>query len=363
MLTRRIGATFAATALCMLPIGVAAHARWFTPPGPWDVPDWSRLWSLPVLVALVVALGAVALLWRLQRLLGDPLWPRPPFLQRLEPSAAAILGVQTAITMIFFATRLQLFVPSIQLPANAFGAIVALVTIAAAFTFITGMLTRIGAFVTIGLVLLAFGFTLPSEVFELAVYVGIALYLMAVGRGVVRYSEDAEEGDSAPLTDWLLPRALDILRIGVGISVLMSAFTEKLVGTALGMEFLATHPAFNVGRDLGIGWFTDERFVSTIGVIEATAGVALLAGFLPRVVILVLWIPFNLGIPFLPAEELIGHLPILSTMYVLLVRGTEGVPPRIRALPQTSEPFPPQRLTDEIEPATPGLASAPAESG
>ncbi|MEA2515077.1 MAG: hypothetical protein QOJ59_4566, partial [Thermomicrobiales bacterium] len=40
-----------------------------------------------------------------------------------------------------------------------------------------------------------------------------------------------------------------------------------------------------------------------------------------------LWIPFNLGIAFLPPQELIGHLPILSTMYVLLVRGTEGIPP------------------------------------
>jgi len=28
------------------------------------------------------------------------------------------------------------------------------------------------------------------------------------------------------------------------------------------------------------------------------------------------------------STELIGHLPILATMYVLLVRGTEGVPPQ-----------------------------------
>ena len=55
-------------------------------------------------------------------------------------------------------------------------------------------------------------------------------------------------------------------------------------------------------------------------------GAALLSGYLTRVTILGLWIPFNLGIPFLPPEELIGHLPILATTYVLLVRGTAGVP-------------------------------------
>ena len=57
---------------------------------------------------------------------------------------------------------------------------------------------------------------------------------------------------------------------------------------------------------------------------------ALLAGFLPRVVILALLIPFNLGIEFLPPQELIGHGRILATMYVLLVRGTEGVPPPVK---------------------------------
>jgi hypothetical protein len=83
-----------------------------------------------------------------------------------------------------------------------------------------------------------------------------------------------------------------------------------------------------VPRELGWEWWTDRRFVYAAGITEATAGAALLCGYLPRVVILALWIPFNLGVPFLPPEELIGHLPVLATMYVLLVRGTEGIPPR-----------------------------------
>jgi len=61
-------------------------------------------------------------------------------------------------------------------------------------------------------------------------------------------------------------------------------------------------------------------------------------------VILGLWIPFNLGIPFLPPTELIGHLPILATMYVLLVRGTEGIPP------QPARASPPQRAATESAP-------------
>jgi uncharacterized membrane protein YphA (DoxX/SURF4 family) len=158
--------------------------------------------------------------------------------------------------------------------------------------------------------------------------VGIALYLVAVGRGVVRY-DSGEEDDRTTFSDRLLPYALTMLRWCAGFSVLFLGLTEKLLAPELGVAFLQEYPHFNVAHQLGIEWFTDERFVYAAGIVEVTAGAALLCGFLPRVVILALWIPFNLGIPFLPPTELIGHLPILATMYVLLVRGTEGIPPRI----------------------------------
>ncbi len=348
----RLGAVVALlTALA--PAVAAAHARWFTPEGLYSAPEWGRLVSLPVALALLSGAVAVAFLAWLQGWLGDPLWPRPRFLQGLETSAPAILGVQTAITMIFMASRLDLFVPNIELPRNAFGVLIAAVTVTAAFSFITGVLTRIGALVTIGLVLLGFAFASWYEVVEQAIFVGIALYLLAVGRGVIRYGE-RPLGEGHPWTAALLPHALTILRVAAGVSVLVLGFTEKLVNVDLGIAFLEGHPNFNVARALGLVWFTDERFVYAIGIVEATAGIALLAGFLPRVVILALWIPFNLGIAFLPAEELIGHLPVLSTMYVLLVRGTQGVPPRVEAKGRTSDPFPPQARATEVATAAGG---------
>lgn len=338
---------FAWVGLCaaflLAPATTSAHARWFTDEGEHSAPEWDRLWSLPVGLAVLAGVVTVGLLISLQRWLGDPLWPRPPFFQRLELSAAAILGVQTAITIIFMASRLNLFVPNIELPHNALGVIIASLATVAAFSFITGVLTRLGGLLTIGLVLVAFAFASPSEVFEQALFVGIAIYLIAVGRGVVRYEDQAEE-DRTEWSDRLQPIALSALRIGAGISVLVLAFTEKLINVDLGVAFLENYPRFNVAREIGLTWFTDERFVYTVGIIEATAGVALLSGRLIRVVILALWIPFNLGIAFLPAEELIGHLPILSAMYVLLVRGTEGIPPPENVTPGDEyDPMPTQR--------------------
>ncbi len=335
-----------ALALSLVPMAVAAHERWFTPEGPYSAPVWGDLFSWPVLLALLSGAGAVALLGGLQRLVDDPLWPRPPFFQRMELAAPAILGVQTAIAIIFAASRLDLFAPNIHLPENALGVLIAAVATVAAFSFITGVLTRWGALIIIGLFILSFTITTWYEAMEQFLFVGIALYLVATGRGVVRY-EDGHEEDRSALTDRLRPHALTILRISAGVSVLVLGFTEKLLAVELGEAFLREYPRFNFMQELGVEWFTDRRFIYAAGIVEATAGFALLSGYLPRVTILALWIPFNLGIAFLPPQELIGHLPILSTMYVLMVRGTEGIPARATA-----------RATDRA--AAPATYTAPA---
>lgn len=309
-----------------------AHVRWFTPHGPYWNPDWEYLLSLPVLLAVISALAVVAALMIGQRVLGDSLWPRPPFLQGMEPSAPAILGVQAAIALIYAATQLTLFVPNIELPHNLLGGAIAGVAILAGFTYITGVLTRVGALLTIALFALAFAYGAWYEALEQIIFVGIALYLVVVGRGVVRY--DSIDAAAHPhVLDRLRPHALTILRWCAGLSIIILGFTEKLVAPDLGVAFLQQYPHFNIPQELGIDWFTDRRFVYAAGIVEVTAGVALLSGYLPRVVILALWIPFNLGIPFLPPTELIGHLPILATMYLLLVRGTEGIPPRVAPRP------------------------------
>ncbi len=325
-------AVILALAVSLVPVAAAAHERWFTPEGPYSAPVWGDLFSWPVLFALLSGAGAVALLGGMQRLVNDPLWPRPPFFQRMELAAPAILGVQTAIAIIFAAIRLDLFAPNIHLPENALGVLIAGIAIIAAFSFITGVLTRWGAIVIIGLFLLSFTITTWYEAMEQFLFVGIALFLVATGRGVVRY-EDGQEEDRSAWTDRLRPHALTILRVSAGITVLILAFTEKLLAVELGEAFLREYPRFNFMQELGADWFTDRRFIYAAGIVEATAGFALLSGYLTRVTILALWIPFNLGIAFLPPQELIGHLPILSTMYVLMVRGTEGIPARVAARP------------------------------
>ncbi len=95
----------------------------------------------------------------------------------------------------------------------------------------------------------------------------------------------------------------------------------------LGAAFLAGHPQFNFVRTfLGQAWFSDGLFVLAAGVAEGVIGVLLISGLLTRVVILGMWVPFNITIPFLPPTELLGHLPIFGIMYLLLVHSA-GIAP------------------------------------
>ena len=323
---RRYGAFgLVGLAVFAVPASVGAHERWFVPKDQQTSPEWDLLLSLPVLIAVMASLLVVSALTVAERVLGDPLWPRPTVLQGAEPSAAAILGVQVATTMIFSASRLTLFVPNIELPENALGVAIAGVVLLAAFSFITGVLARVGAAITVGLVVLCLAFAPWYEVLEQLLFVGIALYLVALGRGVLLSGRQPERWDLG-VVERLVPHALTILRVTLAISLITLAFTEKLIAPDLGLAFLREYPDFNIARLVGLDWFTDRRFVYAAGIVECVSGAALLSGRLPRVVILALWLPFNAGIVFLPPAELIGHLPVLAIMYVLLVRGPQGIP-------------------------------------
>ena len=113
-----------------------------------------------------------------------------------------------------------------------------------------------------------------------------------------------------------------LLRVTTGVALIALALGEKIWDPELGRAFVADHPTFNVLHAiLGWEWFTDDLFVLLVGLTEATIGALLISGRLPRLVVLGMWAPFHLGIPLLPSQELVGHLPIFGIMYLLLVQG------------------------------------------
>jgi hypothetical protein len=323
----RLVALGVALALVWAPRAAFAHEKWFTDPGPYPVrPD--LLFSLPVALALLSAAGALGALLLIRRIVADPLWPNPAWLRPVGASAQAVIAVQTAISLIYMAAQGWLFSPALPLPAGAAGIALAALVIALSLSFVTGWFTRLGGAALLALVGLTFVIYPLGAALEQTLFAGIGVYFLLLGRGLFQ-------------PQWRLARrlerfwagyarfALPAARVGTGVSILTLAFTEKLLNPGLALAFLRDHPLFNFPQALGIAWFTDDRFIVAAGAVETTIGLLLIAGVLPRLVILLMWVPFNIAIPLLPPVELLGHLPILAVMYIVFLQGAGSVEPAL----------------------------------
>ncbi len=299
----------------LVPSIAYAHEKWFTD-GTKYPPQFGLLFTLPVLGMIALSFLGIGVLALLRRLVGgDNLFPRIGFLRYYDRNNQVILGVQTAISLIAVAVSFHIFAPNLSGGNGVLGYILAGVEVFVAFTFISGVLTRVGAIALLALFLFMF-FLYPAwAVLEQTVYVGIALYLLIMGRGLIRPGPHRE-----PLSRfaryWRIAPLL--LRLGAGISIAILAFTEKLINPALAEAFLKTHTSFNVAQLIGLTWFTNERFILAAGAVELTIGLALISGILPKIVVFGMFVPFNLALPFLPPAELLGHLPIFAVMYTIL---------------------------------------------
>ena len=311
----------------LAPTPAFAHVKWFVEPKDAARPkvDWSLVFSSRTALLLAVAAGALAVLYVAQKLVRDPHWPALRSFERMAIGAPTLLAVQAAITLIYAAAQPALFVPNIPLPINAFGVVVAAVEILIAFSFITGILDVVGAIALMVLWPISLFRGRYFDTLDMLFWVSIGLTILFVG---------AHATDVARIRPWFRSHTkvssagvIAALRVITGLAVLAPALSEKIWNPRLANAFLAQYPQFNFMQSVfGLSWFNHDRFVLAAGVAEGTIGVLLISGLLTRVVILGMWLPFNIGIAFLPAQELIGHLPILGIMYLLLVHSS-GIAP------------------------------------
>jgi hypothetical protein len=86
---------------------------------------------------------------------------------------------------------------------------------------------------------------------------------------------------------WLEKYSVEIVRIGVAISLITLAFTEKLMYPELGLSFLEEHQ-WNIMQLIGISWFDNRLFVLSAGFSELIFGVIYIFGYLTRINTLVM---------------------------------------------------------------------------
>ncbi len=230
----------------------------------------------------------------------------------------AIIGIHVAVPLLVSGVQGELFTPNNKLP-GVWMYVLGLAQTGIALALFYGGLTRIAA-LALGVLWFAGIFLVGLEpMLESSMYLGFAAFFFFAGRGPI--SIDRLILPRLEPSASLMGKAIPMLRTGLGLSLVVVAFTEKFANIPLASAFLERYP-LNFTAALGIP-MSDEMFILCAGAVELLVGLWILFGIFPREIILIAWIPINLTLTVFNWTELIGHLPIYGTLAALLVWSPE----------------------------------------
>lgn len=303
------------------------HERWFVDESKFPV-QWETWGSANSLVPVAVAVGitvAATIIYRARgrhHVVPGPIHLGMPWENyvRLLTWVPLVIGVHMGVTLLVSGVSRQLFIPNLVLPVNLLGGLLGMIEIAIALSFIYGALTRPAAAVLGFIWLVGFIIFGPLRLIEHAEILGISFFLYVTTRGPLAF-DMALDRLNKPLAP-LVPYAVPVLRVSLGLALCVVAFTEKIWNIPMGLAFLSDHN-FNFFPYIGLPQIDDTKFLLIAGTIELLVGLMLVTGTYVRLVILITLIPFNLSLPFLGWRELVGHLPTYGILALLLLWGDE----------------------------------------
>ncbi len=316
-----VGGPSIACALCR---AAEAHEKWFIDPRPYPLRPGEALADPLTWLAIagpIVVWMVAMLLWRRRgrrSFIPGPaeLGGRPEAKDALYALVPLVLAVHLAVPLLVNALNHTLFSPTNGLE-GIWAHIFSVGQVGVMLALLYGTPTRLVAF----LLALMWGvglFVVGVEPMLETVYIlGFSAFFYCAGRGPLSV-------DRVLFPNWepspaLVVRAVPLLRVGIGLSLIILAFTEKLFNLLLGVAFLAKHP-LNLLPALGMS-VTDAQFVLMIGAVELLVGLCIMTGVFLRDVILIAWFPFNLTLGIFGPTELVGHFPFYAAMALFFVWG------------------------------------------
>lgn len=298
-----------------------AHEKWFSEsaeyPLRWDL--FVQPLPLALFGAVLLATLAAGLLWWRARGRG--------FLPGLKSFGATderramifslvplILGIHVAVPLLVNGVQGNLFSPDNALPgvwANFLGLAETFVALALFY----GAFTRLAAAGLAGLWVAGLFLVGPQPMLDNTLYLGFAAFFLLAGRGPISIDRLLLPRLEPP--EHLMRYAMTALRVGLGLSFVIVAFTEKFANLPLSRSFLERYP-LNFTSALGIP-LPDDVFILFAGAVELLVGLWILSGIFPREIALIALIPVNLTLTIFNWSELIGHLPIYGILAVMLL--------------------------------------------
>ncbi len=289
-----------------------AHEKWF-------VDEYAQHIPPPALFRQVTPFGAALVLLALAVMLGFWWYERkilaarhPRFLEkhveRVHVHARVVLCVTLGALLMGSGLQHQFFAPNLMLPDTIYGNLLALVEISlgALFIFMTPYFAELGACLLL-LYLAGLFSGLPlHDWLEDLMYVGVAIFLIT------------SETIRLPWKRWNTPerarRGYHAMRILVALNFFVLA-SVKWLRPDLAMTLVDQYH-LNFLAPLGLD---TTHFVFMAAVVETFIASAILFKVAMRPAIALAFTFFMLTIYFLGFRELLGHLPIKSTLFILFL--------------------------------------------
>ena len=301
-----------------------AHEKWFVPTYPVTAPIPEFFVSInPLTVAAVLGILAFGILGYV----SDKRYQQSKLYAKVEGAirpyrdyAAGVLAVATGFTLLWAAAHGQLLATNYVLPPGIAGGILRMVETVVGALLLVGLFTPAAAIGLLALYASAFLLFPAIEPIDYVNFVGIGLFLLFFARG--RYSLDWFLGKPILTTPAQRKWAYLALRVLTGFTLFWLGFL-KFRRPDLHFSLMDQYPNFN--PYVILGWFglhmSRELYVFCLFVVEATVGIFEMFGLYTRVAAAALVPIMMVSLLFLGPGELVGHLPILGTLFVLIVYG------------------------------------------
>ncbi len=286
----------------------SAHLKWFAVDGPTiDLASYYSSYGSELAIGIFLLLLLIGLAFWMNRHLKFEI-PPPPILKKYIPRLFSVL---IGLSLIY-ASYNQSIIAAHYLVSNRILVLLQYAQAVVGFMLILNLFPKAAAWALIFIyTILATQFGV-LEVLDYINFIGIALFLVLF---------HSSEEDRKKL-------AVPAIRILTGATLIILAFSEKLLNPDLGLRFLSANE-WNFMQAFGISGFSNELFILSAGLVELLIGVLFIFGILTRIntlVLLAFMVTSNMTfmVQNAPGEaltELAGHLPVLAIALILLLCG------------------------------------------
>jgi len=301
-----------------------AHEKWFVAVQPvtYPVPEFYRTLN-PYTVGAILVVLAIGV----AGYFVDRWYEKTPLYEKFEKKIRSlrdygpgVLAFTTGFTLVFLAWRGQLLATNYPLDASMMGSVLRGAEAFIGLLLMIGLFTPAAAVGLLALYLSTFVLQPVIEPLDYVNFVGIAIYLLYFARG--RYSLDWFLGKPILTTPEQRKWAYVALRVLTGLTIFWLGLL-KWRRPDLHFSLMDRFPRLNpyvMMQWVGIN-ISREVYVFALFVVEATIGIFETFGLLTRLAAVMLVPIFCASVVFLGTPELVGHLPILGTLFVLFVYG------------------------------------------